>query len=240
MDLPLPLPPPPPYKPPSHRQTKPSPLRQIVLSNGARNQKISTPEAPHNSTKVSTRERQDTPQNRAKLKTREQPILQHPKKTNPIVWCGAILCLLFSLLLIFFGIMTLIIYVGIKPRNPVFDTPEARLSVIYLYSPEFLNSDIIFLANFSNPNRKLEVRFDNLHIELYFSETLIASQVLQPFSLRPREVRVSPVHLLSSLVYLPPNLALELQKQEQRNQIVYKMTSPPAGVLIRHSCITKR
>ncbi|KAI3466387.1 hypothetical protein Pfo_023050 [Paulownia fortunei] len=246
-----PLPPPPPYTPPSLKQNKPS-LYQTVLSKQARNQQSSTPETFLNS---------------SKLRPREQPILPQPRRTNPIVWCGAILCLLFSLLLIFFGIATLIIFVAVKPRNPVFDTPAANLNVIYFDSPEFLNGDITFLANFSNPNRKLNVRFEYLYIELYFSESLIATQVLQPFSQKPGEVQLISVHLLSSLVYLPPNLALELQKQEQRNRVVYnikgtfrvkvklglvhysywlhgkcqiEMTSPPNGVLITHSCRTKK
>ncbi|XP_073026705.1 uncharacterized protein [Primulina eburnea] len=247
-----PLPPPPPYTPATHKQTKPSPLYQIVSSNHAKNHQGLSPEA--------------SPYSR-KLRSREQPILRRPRRTNPIVWCGAILCLIFSLLLIFFGIATLIIFVAIKPRNPVFDTPVASLNAIYFDSPEILNGDIVFLANFSNPNQKLYVRFEYLYIELYFSENLIASQVLQPFSQNPGEARFLSVHLISSLVHLPLNLSLELQKQGQRNRVVYnikgtfrvrvklgmvhysywlrgncrlEMTSPPNGVLVTHSCRTKR
>ncbi|PIN13120.1 hypothetical protein CDL12_14263 [Handroanthus impetiginosus] len=248
-----PVPPPPPYTPPSHKQTKrPCPLRQIGLSRQAKNQQILIPETFTESSKI---------------RPREHPILRQPRRTNPMVWFGAILCLLFSLLLIFFGIATLIIFVAIKPRNPVFETPAASLSVIYFDSPEFLNGDITVLANFSNPNRKLNVRFEYLFVELYFSESLIATQVLQPFSQRPGEAKLISVHLLSSLVYLPPHLALELQKQGQRNRVVYsikgtfrakvklglvhysywlhakcqiEMTSPPNGVLITHSCKTKK
>ncbi|KAL8509752.1 hypothetical protein ACS0TY_016821 [Phlomoides rotata] len=249
-----PLPPPPPYTPPALKKTNPSHY-QIVLSKQTRNQQSGTPETPVNSSQLS------------KVRPREKPILPEPRRTNPIVWCGAILCLLFSLLLIFFGITTLIVFIAIKPKVPVFDTPQASLSVIYFDSPEFMNGDITFLANFSNPNKKLSVRFEYLYIELYFFESLIATQVLQPFSQRPGEERVIQVHLLSSLVYLPPKLALLLQKQEQRNRVVYnikgtfrvrvkvglihysysmhgkcqmEMTSPPNGVLITHSCRTKR
>ncbi|XP_073127560.1 uncharacterized protein At1g08160 [Henckelia pumila] len=246
-----PLPPPPPYTP-TLKQTKPSPLYQIVSSNQAKNHLDLSPEA--------------LPYSR-KLRTREQPILRQPRRTNPIVWCGAILCLIFSVLLIFFGIATLIIFVAIKPKSPVFDTPAASLNAIYFDSPEILNGDIVFLANFSNPNRKLNVRFEYLYIELCFSENPIASQVLQPFSQNPGEARFLSVHLLSSLVHLPLNQSLELQKQEQGNRVVYnvkgtfrvrvklgmvhysywlhgncqlEMTSPPNGVLLTHSCRTKR
>lgn len=198
-----------------------------------------------------------------------KPILLHPqpRRTNPVVWFGAILCLLFSLILIFFGIATLIIYLAIKPRSPVFDTPGANLNVIYFDSPEYFNGDLTFLVNFSNPNQKIDIRFEYVEIELYFFDRLIGTQALQPFTQRQKEKRLESVHIISSLVYLPHNLAIELQKQVQNNKVIYnirgtfkvkatlglfhysywlhgrceiEMTAPPTGVLIARSCKTKR
>ncbi|CAK9145054.1 unnamed protein product [Ilex paraguariensis] len=251
----LPAPPPPPLllplPPPPQKQAKQSPLKQIVESKQTRNQLTLPLDVPYHNT----------------MKTRDKPILRPPRRTNPIVWCGAILCLIFSLLLIFFGIATLIIFVGIKPRNPVFDIPSASLDVIYFDSPTYFNGDFAFLANFTNPNRKIDVRFEYLDIELYFSDSPIATRVLQPFRQRPGETRLVSVHLISSLVYLPPNLAMELQKQVQCDRISYnvratfrvkvnlglisfnyhlhgrcqlEMTGPPTGILVSRSCRTKR
>ncbi|KAJ9187096.1 hypothetical protein P3X46_002592 [Hevea brasiliensis] len=198
-----------------------------------------------------------------------KPILLHPRprRTNPVVWFGAILCLLFSLILILFGIATLIIYLSIKPRSPVFDTPNANLNAIYFDSPEYFNGDITFLANFSNPNQKIDVRFEYVDIELYFFDRLIGTQSLQPFTQRQKEKRLESIHIISSLVYLPNNLATELQKQVENNKVIYnirgtfkvkatlglfhysywlhgrceiEMTGPPTGVLIARSCKTKR
>ncbi|WOG97876.1 hypothetical protein DCAR_0417217 [Daucus carota subsp. sativus] len=200
-------------------------------------------------------------------KTRVQPLLRPPRRTNPLIWFCAILCLIFSLTLIVSGILTLIVFLDIKPRKPLLDTPNASLSVIYFDSPENLNSDFTFLANFSNPNRKLDVRIEYLEIGLYFSDSLLASQVLPPFSQRPREAKLISVRFISSLVYLPPKVALELQKQVVGNKVVYnirgtfkvrvsfglihfhywlhrrcqlELTSPPTGILITRSCKIKR
>ncbi|CAI9784075.1 unnamed protein product [Fraxinus pennsylvanica] len=202
--LPL-LPPPPPFTPPHLKKLKQTPLHQIVLSKQARSQQTETSEVLHNS----------------KSRPREQPILRQPRRTNPLIWFCAILCMIFSLFLIFFGIATLVIFLDVKPRTPVFDTPAATLNVIYFNSPDFLNGDVIFLANFSNPNRKLNVKYEYLDIKLFFSENLIAVQALQPFSQNPGETRLMSVHLISSLVHLPPNTVLELQKQVQRNRVAY-------------------
>ncbi|XP_060187197.1 uncharacterized protein LOC132616659 isoform X1 [Lycium barbarum] len=235
---------------PSHKRGTPSPMNQMVGSKHAINQPL-TPEFPFES----------------KTKQVQYIVPGIRRRTNPAVWCAAILCMMFSLLLIIFGIVTLVIFLSIKPRSPVFDTSNASLSVIYLDSPKYMNGDFTFIANFTNPNRKLDVRIEHLDIELYFSDSLIATQVLQPFTQRQRETRLVKVHMISSLVYLPPISAYKLQKQVLSNRVVYnirgtfkvrvkiglihysywlhgrcqlEMTSPPAGALITHSCRTKR
>ncbi|KAB5534960.1 hypothetical protein DKX38_018046 [Salix brachista] len=255
----LSLPPPPPSPlpteaaPPPEKRSFPVSLSQIVISKQARNPQNSSAETSNSESK----------------KLSKPPIFKHPRprRTNLVIWCGAILCLIFSLVLIVFGIATLIIYLVVKPRNPVFDIPSANLNSIYFDSPEYFNGDITFLANFSNPNQKLDVRFEHVDIELYFSDRLVGTQALQPFTQRSRETRLESVHIISSLVYLPQNLAVELQKQVQSNRVNYnirgtfkvranmgllhysywlhgrceiEMTGPPTGVIVARTCRTKR
>ncbi|XP_038897659.1 uncharacterized protein LOC120085632 [Benincasa hispida] len=202
-------------------------------------------------------------------KYRKPQLLQQarPRQTNPIIWCFAFLCLLFSLLLIFLGIATLIIFLVVRPRNPLFDIPNASLSTIYFDAPEYLNGDFTVLINFTNPNHRVDLRYENADIELFFGDRLIATQAIQPFSQRKKEVRLQPVHLISSLVFLPQNFGLVLRRQVQNNKVVYNirgtfrvkaslgiihysywlhsrcqlvMTSPPTGVLVARSCKIKR
>ncbi|XP_077236607.1 late embryogenesis abundant (LEA) hydroxyproline-rich glycoprotein family [Tasmannia lanceolata] len=200
-------------------------------------------------------------------KTSKAVLLRPPHRTNGFIWCGAIVCFIFSIILILAGISTLIVFLVIKPKYPSFETTSASLNSIYIDSPEYFNGDLTILANFSNPNRKIDIRYEYLVIELYFHNRLIATQALQPFTLRKGEVRLEAVHMVSSLVYLPLNLALELQKQVQSNRVWYNirgtfrirailglghfsywlygrcqmdLTSPPSGVLVARSCRTKR
>lgn len=256
--------PPPPCHPQSQKQAMPSSQHQIVIPKQAMATSL-------NQTVVPKKARPDfstteLPYARM-MKEQEQAILRRPRRTNPIVWFGAVLCLIFSLLLIFFGIATLIIYLAVKPRTPVFDVSAARLNVIYFDSSQDFNGDFAFLANFSNPNRKIDVRFESGEVELYFSNSLISTQAFQPFTERRGEAKLVAVHMISSLVYLPTNLGMELQKQVQSNRVAYnlrgtfrvranlgfihysywlharcqlEMSSPPTGVLLAKSCRTKR
>ncbi|XP_062170129.1 uncharacterized protein At1g08160 [Alnus glutinosa] len=244
---------PPPPPPPPRKETTSISLDQIVISKQAVNQQNRAPNKPNPYEKISINPpRFNKPQ---------------PRRTNPFIWCTSILCLIFSIILIFFGVATLIIFIAIKPRNPSFDIPNANLNTIYFDSPEYFNGDFTFLANFSNPNRKIDVRFEYLEIELFFSDRLIAAQAVQPFTQRRGETRLESVHFISSLVFLPQNLAVELQKQVQSNKVSYsvrgtyrvkatlglihfsywlhsrcqvEMTGPPTGVLLARSCKTKR
>ncbi|KAI3755945.1 hypothetical protein L1987_55755 [Smallanthus sonchifolius] len=200
--------------------------------------------------------------------TRNRLLLRNHRRTDPTIWCCAIICLIFSILVILFGITTLIIFLVVKPKNPVFDTNHASLNVIYFDSPgNNINGDFTFIANFTNPNRKLNVRFEYAVLELYFDNSIIANQSIKPFSQRQRETGVVQIHFISSLVSLPLSHALELRRQVMSNKVMYsvkgtfrvrvsfglihfsywlhsrcelQMSSPPSGFLMARSCMTKR
>ncbi|KAK1311121.1 hypothetical protein QJS10_CPA08g01858 [Acorus calamus] len=194
-------------------------------------------------------------------------LLRPTRKTNPLVWCGAFACIIFSLLLILSGVAIIIIFVVIKPRIPSSDVTGASLNGLYIDSPEYLNADFTLLANFSNPNRRIDVRFEHLSIDLYFYDSLISARALSPFTLRGGEGRLETVHMVASEVYLSPEIAMELRRQVGTNRVVYgvrgafrvkasiglmrfsywlysrcqiEMTGPPTGVLVARRCKTRR
>ncbi|PIA58354.1 hypothetical protein AQUCO_00500344v1 [Aquilegia coerulea] len=237
--------------PPQKQIIPPPPSNQMIMSKHTINQHFSTP-----------LNRPSTPG-----KQRYSRLLPPPRRTNPLIWCVAFCCIIFSLLLILSGIAILIIFLVIKPKYPLFEATSASLNSIYLDSAQYLNGDFTFIANFSNPSRKMDIRFEYLDIELYFFDRLIGTQALQPFNLKRRGSRVEFVHMISSQVYLPLNHSIALQKQVQTNRVRYflkgtfrvraivglthfsywiygrcqvVMTSPPNGVLVAHSCRTKR
>lgn len=130
--------------PPSTKQSNPISLNHVAISKQPKNQISLESETPNPGFKYPI-----------KQPTLKQPHLQ---RTNPIIWCTSILCLIFSLTLIFSGITTLIIFFTIKPRNPIFDIPNANLNVIYFDSPDFFNESIVISLSLlisPTPIRKL-------------------------------------------------------------------------------------
>ncbi|KAL6859045.1 hypothetical protein ACP4OV_018047 [Aristida adscensionis] len=193
-------------------------------------------------------------------------ILQPRHRTTPAMWCAAIVCFAFSILLIVAGVVILIVYLVVKPRAPSFDAPNATLSNIYIGSPAYFNGDMTFVANISNPNQRIDMVFRSATVELFFRDRLMAVQALPPFLQRRGQFQVLNVHMVSSQVVLPPEVAVELVNQVRSNRVVYtirgafkvearfwfghytywmyaicelELTAPPSGVLVARRCRTK-
>ncbi|XP_071730288.1 uncharacterized protein At1g08160 [Rutidosis leptorrhynchoides] len=252
------------YFTPLHsRAATPSPLAHIFTSIKPSRRTMMTPTPTQTPTNVQTPEflYGNFP------RTSDRLLLRNHRRTDPLIWCCAIICLMFSILVILFGITTLIIFLVVKPRTPVFDTNHASLNVIYFDSPGNFNGDFTFIANFSNPNKKLSLKFEYALLELFFANNLIANQTIRPFSQREKETGAVKIRFISSLVYLPLNHAMELQRQVLSNKVMYsvkgtfkvrasfglihypytlhsrcdlQMSSPPSGFLMARRCITKR
>lgn len=194
-------------------------------------------------------------------------ILQPRHRTSPAMWCAAIVCFAFSILLIVAGVVILIVFLAVKPRAPSFDAANAVLNSIYVDSPApYFNDDVTLVANISNPNQKIDVVFRSATVELFFQERPMAAQALPPFALRRGQYQVVNMHMVSSRVLLPPELAVKMVNQVRSNRVQYtiktafkvearfwlghysywmytvcelELTSPPCGVLVARMCRTK-
>lgn len=183
------------------------------------------------------------------------------------MWCAAIVCFAFSVLLIVAGVVILIIFLAVKPRPPSFDTANAVLNSIYVDSPApYFNNDMTLVANISNPNQKIDLVFRSATIELFFQDRPMAVQALPPFLQRRRQSQVLNMHLVSSRVLLPPEVAVKMVNQVRSNRVVYtirgafkvearfgfghysywmyticqlELTAPPSGVLVARRCRTR-
>jgi hypothetical protein len=193
-------------------------------------------------------------------------ILKPRHRTSPAMWCAAIVCYAFSITLIVAGVAILIIFLAVKPRSPAFDAANASLNSVYVDSPAYFNGDMTLVANISNPNQKIDTVFRSAVIKLLFRGRPIAAQALPPFMQRRGQYQVLNVHMVSSRVPLPPEVAVDLVNQVRSNKVVYTirakfhvearfwfghytywvntvcelaLTAPPSGALVAKRCRTK-
>ncbi|KAL8111726.1 hypothetical protein AgCh_019438 [Apium graveolens] len=191
-----------------------------------------------------------------------------PRKTKPFTWCIAILCAIFWVIIILVGLIVLIIYLLYHPKSPKFDVAGATLNAAYLDMGYLLNADVTILANFTNPNKKVNVNFKHIIINLSFDGIPIATRYIDHFHVRKAQYHLANIHLVTSQVRLSPVHSQKLKKQIESGKVKFDikglfkaksklgnvlkysyslyghcsivMTGPPNGVLRAKTCGTKR
>lgn len=190
------------------------------------------------------------------------------RKTRPITWLIAALCTLFWIIIIVGGLSVLIIYLVFHPRLPKFDISSATLNAAYLDMGYLLNADFTILGNFTNPNKKVNVDFNSVVMELYHERAFIATRYIEPFTAARRQSRFQDVHMITSQVPLTSRHSQELKRQMDNGRVKFEIkgyfrarsnlggflrysywlyshctitvTGPPSGVMIAKKCVTKR
>ncbi|KAH6815200.1 proline-rich receptor-like kinase [Perilla frutescens var. frutescens] len=190
------------------------------------------------------------------------------RRTKPVAWLVAAFCALFWIIVIVGGLIILIVYLVFRPRSPRFDISTATINAAYLDMGYLLNADLRVLANFTNPNTKVNVEFSYVILDLYYGGNFVATRYIRPFAVMKGESRFADVHMVASQVRLSTDHSLQLQKQMEEGRVHIEIkglfraksklggifhysywmyahcqlvvTGPPTGVLIGKKCVTKR
>ncbi|GLU03169.1 hypothetical protein SLE2022_203850 [Rubroshorea leprosula] len=197
-----------------------------------------------------------------------QRFLLKDRRTKLPIWFGAVFCAIFWIVIILGGLVVLIVYLVFRPKSPWFDVSNVNLNAAYLDMGYLLNADLVLLVNFTNPNHKVSVDFSSMYLDLYFENTMIATQYVQPFSAPRSRSMLATIHMMSSQVPLAIKESLLLQQQIQNSNVTFDLrgkfrarsnfgslirysywlhglcrvivSSPPTGVLRGKKCITKQ
>ncbi|XVE74927.1 hypothetical protein DITRI_Ditri12bG0057800 [Diplodiscus trichospermus] len=219
----------------------------------------------HPSPGVMTPQREERPPQEQRPHSRL--FLPRDRRTKPLTWFAAAFCIIFWLIVIIGGLVVLIVYLVFRPRSPRFDINSVSLNAAYLDMGYLLNADVTVLANFTNPNKKVRVDFSYMYLDLYFENTLIATQYIEPFSAARGLSMFANIHMVTSQVKLSMKETLLLQKQVENNRVMFTVkgafrarsnlggylkysywlhsycsimvSSPPSGVLREKRCRTK-
>ncbi|XP_062109490.1 NDR1/HIN1-like protein 13 [Humulus lupulus] len=190
-----------------------------------------------------------------------------PRKTSSLAWLLAFLCAIFWVAIILGGLAVLIVYLIFRPRSPRFDVSAATLNAAYLDMGYLLNADLTFLANFTNPNRKVDIHYSYMYIELYYGRSLIATQSMEPFSAPKAQTKLLGLHAVTSQVRLSELEIQRFKRQMMNNGVMFEVkgffrarssfggllrysywlhgrctimvTRPPNGVMVAKKCKSK-
>lgn len=154
----------------------------------------------------------------------EQRVLPRPPRTNIFVWCAAWICSLVVFAIILAGLVVLIGYLLFHPKLPTVAIQEAILKRILLDpSTHFMNAEMVALLKFTNPNARVDVKYEYLNFKLFFRSDMIATQVLEPLTQSTGDSSLRSLDLVSNHAELTPLSAEILVAQAQNNTIFYEL-----------------
>ncbi|EOA36472.1 hypothetical protein CARUB_v10011087mg [Capsella rubella] len=178
-----------------------------------------------------------TPWRTAPTRPVHQP---RPKRTKPITLPATICCAIILVVLVFTGLILLIVYLANRPRTPYFDISAATLNTANLNMGYVLNGDLAIVVNFTNPSKKSSVDFSYVMFELYFYNTLIATEHIEPFIVPKGMSMFTSFHLVSSQVPIQQIQSQELQLQLETGPVLLNLRGTfharsNLGTLMRYS-----
>ncbi|XP_012475517.1 uncharacterized protein LOC105791821 [Gossypium raimondii] len=103
------------------------------------------------------------------------------RATNPLVWCGAIICTILTIAVIIGGIVTFIGYLVIHPRVLYVSVMDAHLDHIQIDYEGILEIQVTILIRAQNGNEKAHASFSDSSYSLSLNREVVAQLVAPPF-----------------------------------------------------------
>ncbi|KAI3821880.1 hypothetical protein L1987_09455 [Smallanthus sonchifolius] len=137
------------------------------------------------------------------------PVLGCQRRTNPFVWCFAIVCSVIATTVIIGGVVVFSGYLVIRPKMRLLSVQASRLDNIYYNRAGVLAVKLTILIRAENHNQKAHASFYDTKLLLGYHGVNIAQLVANPFDVRKNEsaelnyvVESSPVPLRPEERYL--------------------------------------
>ncbi|KAK1408092.1 hypothetical protein QVD17_39725 [Tagetes erecta] len=137
------------------------------------------------------------------------PVLGRQRRTNPFVWCFAIVCSFIATTVIIAGIVIFSGYLIVRPKMPLLSVRASRLDHIYYDRTGVLALKLTIVIRAENHNQKAHASFYDTSLLLSYHGVNIARLVANPFDVRRNEtvdmnyvVESSPIPLKREEEYL--------------------------------------
>ncbi|KAF5177920.1 Late embryogenesis abundant protein [Thalictrum thalictroides] len=132
-------------------------------------------------------------------------LILNPKRTHPVVWCGAIICTIIAIAVIIAGLVLFVGYMIIHPTVPFITITYAHLDKFDFDQVGQMDIQITLVVKAENDNSQAHATFSNLRFFLYFQRLQIAELTAEAFDV--------PKNKSKELQYIVPSLSIPLERQ---------------------------
>ncbi|KAL4323854.1 hypothetical protein GQ457_11G020240 [Hibiscus cannabinus] len=145
------------------------------------------------------------------------------RKTNPLVWCAAIICTVLTVAVIIAGIVTFIGYLVIHPMVPYVSVIDAHLDHMQLDYAGILEIQVTILIRAKNGNEKAHASFSDSRYSLGLNGEVVAQLVAPPFDVGKNSSVDFNYVVPSSPIPLGPEQAEDVDVGLKKDLIIFDL-----------------
>ncbi|KAL8216463.1 hypothetical protein R6Q57_023300 [Mikania cordata] len=134
----------------------------------------------------------------------KQSVLGRQRRTNPFVWCFAIVCSIIAVSVIIVGVVVFSGYLAIRPKMPLLSLQTSRLDRVSYNQAGVLAVKMMIKIRAENHNQKAHASFYDTKLLLGYHGVNIAQLVADPFDVMKNESLELNYVVESLPVPLPP------------------------------------
>lgn len=110
-----------------------------------------------------------------------KPVLGPERRTNPLIWCVALLCTFITLAVIVTGIIVFIGFIIVRPKVPQMSVRSANIDTFAYDMSNLLSIKVSIVINAENDNVRAHATFYDTLYTLYFHDVKVAYLRADPF-----------------------------------------------------------
>ncbi|KAH0708358.1 hypothetical protein KY284_009785 [Solanum tuberosum] len=138
-----------------------------------------------------------------------KPVLGPERRTNPLIWCVALLCTFITLAVIITGLIVFIGFIIVRPKVPQMSVTSANIDTFAYDMSNLLSIKVSIVINAENDNVKAHATFYETIYTLYFHDVKVAYLRADPFDV--------PKNSTIPLYYPVESTSITLTPQEGAN-----------------------
>ncbi|KAL4592971.1 hypothetical protein LXL04_005980 [Taraxacum kok-saghyz] len=150
----------------------------------------------------------------------KQPVLGRQRRTNPFVWCFAVICSFIATVVIIAGIVVFSGYLVIRPKMPLLSVRASRLDNVYYDRSGVLAVRLTIQIRAENHNQKAHASFYDTRLLLGYHGQNIARLVANPFDVGKNETRELNYVVVSTSIPLPPDEQYLTQQSLSKSRLM--------------------
>ncbi|GMH09631.1 hypothetical protein Nepgr_011472 [Nepenthes gracilis] len=97
-----------------------------------------------------------------------KPVIGPQKTTHPLIWCAAVICTVFTVVVIITGVIVFVGYLVIRPKVPFVRVISAHLDSFSFYETGMLSTGFTIVIRAQNDNEKAHASFSGFRYALSF------------------------------------------------------------------------